>query len=111
MPTITRVDFVPIPTQDAELGKAKSATQKLATAVDRFHSKVQAEEAESADLKSARTKLLAASKTYSKGLNKLVDAIEDESKAKVESALKTIQKAYKQFYAAGKKLGAAGTEV
>ena len=96
---------------DAELGKAKAATEKLVTAVDRFHSKVKAEEADSADLKSARSKLLDASKTYSKGLNKLVAAIDANSKAKVESALKTIQKAYKKFASAGKALGSAGTSV
>lgn len=96
---------------DAELDKAKAATQKLITAVERFHSKVEAEEADSAGLKEARTKLLKASETYTKGLNKLVSAIDANSESKVKSALKTIQKSYKQFAAAGKALGEAGGDV
>jgi chromosome segregation ATPase len=96
---------------DAELDKMKNATEKLGTAVERFHSKVEAEKAQSAELKTARTKLLDASETYAKGLDKLVAALEANSTAKVESALKTIQRAYKKFYSAGKALGSAGTNV
>ena len=84
-----------------ELDEAKAATEKLATAVDRFHSKIQAEKAESKGLKTARTKLLDASETYSKGLDKLIAAIEANSESKVKSAIKTIEKANKKFYAAG----------
>jgi len=94
---------------DAELGKAKTATEKLSTAVDRFHDKIQAEQADSADLKDAQDKILDASETYSKGLDKLVAAIDAKSKAKVKSALKTIAKANKKFYSAGKAFGEAGS--
>ncbi|MDA0185401.1 hypothetical protein OJ997_34160 [Solirubrobacter phytolaccae] len=94
---------------DAEQGK--QATEKLITAVERFHSKVEAETAESKGLKTARTKLLKASETYESGLNKLIEALDADSKSKLKSALKTINRAYKQFYSAGESLGKAGADV
>jgi hypothetical protein len=82
--------------------KAKAATEKLAKAVSSAHGKVEAEEADSSKLKTARTKLLDAMETYEEGLDKLATALDNNSDSQAKSALKKLQSATKKFKSAGR---------
>ncbi|MDA0136621.1 hypothetical protein [Solirubrobacter deserti] len=89
---------------EAQLQDAKTETEKLIPAVQRFHDKIDAETPESQQMKTAQKKLVDASETYINGLNKLADAIGDKSKSKIKSAAKTLASAVKKFRSAAKTL-------
>src|SRR4051812_48991209 len=87
---------------DAQLKRAKTETQKLARVVRTFQAKVQAEHADTAKYKKARTKLLDALSTYHRGLKQLIAGMDAKSTSKLSSAIRTIASAGKKFQPAAK---------
>jgi uncharacterized UPF0160 family protein len=87
---------------DAQARKAKRETQKLSRVVETFQSRVEDEQADSAKLKKARTKLIDALSTFNTGLDKLVEALDDESASKARSALRSLVSAQKKLNSAAK---------
>ncbi|RKQ87851.1 hypothetical protein C8N24_5883 [Solirubrobacter pauli] len=88
--------------EDGDEAKLKSATRTFAKATRSFHGKVEAEEASSSKLRTARTKLLDGLETYDEALDKLIEAIDADSKSKLRSAQKKADSAEKKLRSAAK---------
>lgn len=80
----------------------KKAVTKFKKATATFHDKVEAQEASTSKLKSARTKLLDGLETFEDALDTLNEAIDADSKSKLRSAQKKADSAEKKLKSAAK---------
>ena len=87
--------------QDDAAG-VKAAVKKFAKATARFHDKVEAQEASTAKLRTARSKLLDGLETFEDALDTLNEAIDADSKSKLKSAQKKADSAEKKLKSAAK---------
>jgi len=88
--------------EEGDAAGVKSAVKKFAKATKTFHDKVEAQEASSAKLKSARTKLLDGLETFEEALDTLNEAIDSDSKSKLRSAQRKAESAEKKLKSAAK---------